>query len=153
MNAVILVSFALFASVFAITGDECLTRYQTEEDNLKLVLSFYDEAFGQHNITAVDKYISSDYIQHNPHVGDGQQPLKDFLVPFNAIKTKGPVDIRHTAVSGDIVWLHLKTTGFNGEPLAIVDIFRVKDGKIVEHWDVIQEVPTLSQSKNSHPMF
>lgn len=116
-------------------------------------MAFYEDSFGQHDITAVDKYISSDYIQHNPKVADGQQPLKDFLVPFNAIKVKGPVDIRHTAASGDLVWLHLKTTGFNGEPLAIIDIFRVKDGKIVEHWDVIQEIPPLSESKNSHPMF
>lgn len=120
---------------------------------MKLVLAFYEESFGQHDITAVDRYISPDYIQHNPKVADGQQPLKDFLVPFNAIKTKGPVDIRHTAVNGDMVWLHLKTTGFNGEPLAIIDIFRVKDGKIVEHWDVIQGIPTIEESKNSHPMF
>lgn len=86
-------------------------------------------------------------------MADGQQPLIDFLVPFNAGKVKGPVDIRRTAVNGDIVWLHVKTTGFNGEPLAIVDIFRVKDCKIVEHWDVIQPIPPLSESKNSHPMF
>lgn len=144
---------ALFASTYAITGDECLTQNQIEQDNLKLVLAFYEAAFGQHNISAVDQYISPEYIQHNPHVADGQQPLKDFLVPLNAIKAKGPVDIRHTSVTGDIVWLHLKTTGFNGEPLAIIDIFRVKDGKIVEHWDVIQEIPPLSESKNSHPMF
>lgn len=120
---------------------------------MKVVLAFYDEAFGQHDITAVDRYISSDYIQHNPKVGDGKQPLVDFLVPFNAIKVRGPVDIRHTAVNGDFVWLHLKTTGFNGEPLAIIDVFRVKDGKIVEHWDVIQEIPPVKESKNFHPMF
>ncbi|XP_037042587.1 uncharacterized protein LOC119078945 [Bradysia coprophila] len=153
MNAVILISFALFTSTYALTGDECLEENKTEQNNLKIVLSFYEAAFGQHNISAVDEYISPDYIQHNPHVADGRQPLKDFLVPFNAIKTKGPVDIRHTAVNGDMVWLHLKTTGFNGEPLAIIDIFRVKDSKIVEHWDVIQEIPSLSASKNSHPMF
>lgn len=136
-----------------ISSEECVTKEQREQDNLKVVLAFYDEAFGQHDITAVDRYISPDYIQHNPKVADGKQPLVDFLVPFNAIKVKGPVDIRHTAVNGDCVWLHLKTTGFNGEPLAIIDIFRVKDGKIIEHWDVIQEIPPVIESKNFHPMF
>lgn len=143
----------LLASTLAVTGQECTKEKQTEQENLKLVLEFYQAAFGQHDLTAVDKYISPDYIQHNPHVGDGKQPLIDFLIPFNAMKTKGPVDIRHTAVSGDIVFLHLKTTGFSGEPLAIVDIFRVENCLIIEHWDVIQAVPSLADSKNSHPMF
>lgn len=141
----------MFSSTLAITGDECLN--QIEQDNLKIVLAFYEDAFGQHDITAVNKYISTEYIQHNPNLADGQQPLKDFLVTFNAIKDKGPVDIRHTAVNGDKVWIHLKTTGFKGEPLAIINIFQVKDGKITEHWDVIQAIPPLSESKNSHPMF
>lgn len=123
------------------------------QDNLKIVLSFYEEAFGQHDITAVDRYISTEYIQHNPNLADGQQPLRDFLVAFNANKEKGPVDIRHTAVNGDLVWIHLKTAGFKGEPLAIIGVFLVKDGKIVEHWDVIQAVPALSESKNPHPLF
>lgn len=144
-----------FTTTFAanITSEECLTKYQQEQENLKVVLDFYEAAFGEHDITAVDKYISPDYIQHNPKVGDGKQPLIDFLVPFNAIKVKGPVDIRHTAVNGDMVWLHLKTTGFSGEPLAIIDVFRVENGKIIEHWDVIQEIPPVKDSKNCHPMF
>lgn len=134
-------------------GEQCLQQDQIEENNLKLVLTFYDEAFGQHDITTADRYINSEYIQHNPKVADGPQALKDFLVPFNKNKKKGPVDIRHVAVNKDLVWLHLKTTGFNGEPLAIIDIFRVKDGKVVEHWDVIQVIPPLNESLNAHPMF
>lgn len=144
---------ALYTSTANFTSEKCITKHQQEQDNLKIVLAFYDEAFGQHDITAVDRYISPNYIQHNPKVADGKQSLVDFLIPFNAIKVRGPVDIRRTAVNGDLVWLHLKTTGFNGEPLAIIDIFRVKDGKIEEHWDVIQEIPPLRDSKNFHPMF
>lgn len=116
-------------------------------------MAFQNEVFGQHNLNAVDKYISPDIIEHNPYIGDGIQSFRDFLVYFNAKKVKGPVDIRRTGVNGDIVWLHIKTTGLNGEPLAVVDISRVKNGKIVEHWDVIQDIPPLSESKNSHPMF
>lgn len=132
---------------------EQLTQEQIEKKNLNLVLNFYNEAFGQHDVSAVDRYVSSGYIQHNPHVPDGLQGLKDFLVPFNANKKKGPVDIRHSAAMEDFVWLHVKTTGFKGEPWAIVDIYRIEDGKIAEHWDVIQEIPPMSESKNSHPMF
>ncbi|KAG4072075.1 hypothetical protein HA402_015574 [Bradysia odoriphaga] len=153
MKAVVLISFALIASTIALTGDECLKQHQNEQDNLNMVVTFHEEAFGQHDITAVDRYIHTDYIQHNPNLADGQQPLKDFLTAFNANKAKGPVDIRHSAASGNLVWIHLKTTHFNGKPLALVGIFRVEDGKIVEHWDAMQEIPPLSESKNPHPSF
>lgn len=132
---------------------QCLKKDRTEEANLRLVLKFYQEAFGQHDLTAVDRYISDHYIQHNPQAPDGPQGVKDFLIPFNANKTKGKVDIHHKAANGDLVWLHVKTTGFNGEPWALVDIFRVKNCKIVEHWDVIQTIPPLNESLNAHPMF
>lgn len=132
---------------------QCQKREQFEQKNLNLVLKFYNEAFGQHDISAVDRYVSPNYIQHNPQAPDGPQGLEDFLVGFNVNKKKGPVDIHHTAVNGNIVWLHVKTTGFTGEPWALVDIFRVEGDKIVEHWDVIQEIPPVSESKNSHPMF
>lgn len=124
-----------------------------EQKNLQLVLNFYQQAFGQHDITAVDKYVKSDYIQHHPPSFDGSKALKDFLVSLYANKKKGPIDIRRTAVSGDIVWLHLKAEGFNKAQLAIVEIFRVKDGKIVEHWEVQQPIPPISESKNSNTMF
>ncbi|KAG4079371.1 hypothetical protein HA402_008063 [Bradysia odoriphaga] len=152
--AIIFIAFALFSSTLAITGDECLAKTKIEEDNLKTVLLFYKEAFVLNDITTVDRYISSDYIQHNPNVGDGQQPLKDLILSINGTKEKQEsLDIRHTAVNRDMVWIHVKTTGDDGESLAVVDIFRVKDGKIVEHWDVIQQIPSLSKSKNLHPMF
>ncbi|KAJ6634414.1 hypothetical protein Bhyg_00413 [Pseudolycoriella hygida] len=163
IGATIIVGVVLVISAKTVTAEscghnlikepKCLKREQVEKKNLDLVLKFYNEAFGQHDISAVDRYISPDYIQHNPQAPDGPQGLKDFLVPFNANKKKGPVDIRHVAVRGDIVWLHVKTTGFKGEPWGLVDIFRVEDDKIVEHWDVIQEIPPISESKNSHPMF
>lgn len=140
-------------STHALTGDECLDKHNTEQQNLKLVLEFYDAVFGQLNISAVDDYVSPDCIQHSPILADGRQPLKDLLVPFFANKQKGPVDYRHAAVSGDLVWLHVKMTGFNGEPLAALDIYRVKDNKIVENWDMMQVIPPLSESKNSHPLF
>lgn len=143
----------LFAPALAITGDECLQQKQIEQDNLKIVLTFYEEAFGQHDITAVDRYISPGYIQHNPNLPDGPDALKGFLQHFNANKTKGPVDIRHTAVNGNEVWVHLKTEGLDGKPLAIIGVFLVKDGKIVEHWDVLQTIPPVSESKNPHPLF
>ncbi|XP_037048016.1 uncharacterized protein LOC119082583 [Bradysia coprophila] len=152
--AIIFIAFAVFPSNLAITADECIAKTKIEEDNLRTVLLFYKEAFVLNDITAVDRYISSDYIQHNPNVDDGQQPLKDLILSISgATEKQEPLDIRHTAVNKDMVWLHVKMTGDNNESWAVIDIFRVKDGKIVEHWDVIQEVPSLSKSKNLHPMF
>lgn len=144
----------LFSSSLALTGDECIAKAKIEEDNLNTVLSFYKEAFVLNDVKSVDKYVSTDYIQHNPNVGDGQQPLKDLILSVNGTNDKvEPLDIRHIAVNEDMVWLHVKMPGVNGESVAVMDIFRVKDGKIVEHWDISQEVPPVSKSKNSHPMF
>lgn len=143
--------FCVSHHILALTCEECLTENQIEQDNVKLVSSFLKEAFEQHDISSVDKYFSPDYIEHNPDAADGKQPLKDFIRQFDTYQTT--FEIYHTSANGDLVWNHLKRTGFNGVTSAIVDIFRAKEGKIVEHWDVIQEVPALAKSKNSHPMF
>jgi predicted SnoaL-like aldol condensation-catalyzing enzyme len=67
----------------------------------------------------------------------------------NGPKTK--IDFRHVAADGDLVFLHIKAKNFDGKDMALVDIFRLKNGKIVEHWDVMQDVPATAA--NAHPMF
>lgn len=121
---------------------------------MKTVILFYTEAFVLNDVSTVDRYISTDYIQHSPYVGDGQQPLRDLIALAGASNSTDSPEILRSAVSGDIVWLHVNMPGFKGDSWAVADIFRVgKDGKIVEHWDVTQEVPSLSESRNLHPMF
>lgn len=119
--------------------------------NKKTVTEFYQKLFGDKDLSVIDTYIVEDYIQHNPYAADGRQALKEFAQKLlsNAPKTK--VDFQHVAADGDLVFLHVKAKNFNGKDMALVDIFRLKNGKIVEHWDVMQDVPETAA--NAHPMF
>ncbi|GLP87055.1 nuclear transport factor 2 family protein [Tritonibacter mobilis] len=135
-------------SVLAETSERDLA---TEEANRALVVEFYDQFFNEHNIAASD-LIAEDYIQHNPNVPDGKAPLVSFFSGYFAENPESRARIVRSAADGDLVWLHVQST--NGEEdlgEAVVDIFRVEDGMIVEHWDVIQPVP--SEAANSNTMF
>ena len=135
-------------SVLAETSERDLAA---EEANRALVVEFYDQFFNEHNIAASD-VIAEDYIQHNPNVPDGKAPLVSFFSGYFAENPESRARIVRSATDGDLVWLHVQST--NGEEdlgEAVVDIFRVEDGMIVEHWDVIQTVP--SEAANSNTMF
>ncbi len=135
-------------SVLAETSERDLA---TEEANRALVVEFYDQFFNEHNIAASD-VIAEDYIQHNPNIPDGKAPLVSFFSGYFAENPESRARIVRSAADGDLVWLHVQST--NGEEdlgEAVVDIFRVEDGMIVEHWDVIQTVP--SEAANSNTMF
>ena len=127
-------------------------RQQLEDANKKLVLTFYQRFFGDKDITAADQYLAPSYIQHNPFAATGRDAVKRYFKPFfaNPAIPKTKIDVRRVAADGDLVWLHIrsKTTG---NERAVVDIFRLKNGKIVEHWDVVQPVP--DKSLNSNTMF
>lgn len=128
----------------------CEQMIQTMETNKKLVADFYQELFGNKNIDVIDKYIGDVYIQHNPSAADGKESLKEVLKQWFKNANKEKIDIQHIGADGDLVYLHTKS--HNGEKIfSIIDIFRIQEGKIVEHWDVIEEVP--EKSANSHPMF
>ncbi|MFV0411351.1 MAG: nuclear transport factor 2 family protein [Paracoccus sp. (in: a-proteobacteria)] len=123
-----------------------------EEANRELVVSFYDRFFNQHDISAADELLGETYTQHNPQVPDGRAPLVGFFSGFFAENPDAKARIVRSAADGDLVWLHVESTDGKGSPAqAIVDIFRVEDGKIVEHWDVIQEVP--AEAANDNTMF
>jgi predicted SnoaL-like aldol condensation-catalyzing enzyme len=99
---------------------------------------------------AFDAYVSVDYVQHNPGLADGPRPARDAL----SVKFSDPdfhTDVKRVLVDGEhgVVHLHAWTTGDRGG--AVVDVYRLRDGKVVEHWDVLQPVPETSA--NPHPMF
>ncbi len=123
---------------------------QQLEDNKKLVASLYQEVFGDKNIDAVDKYVADGYIQHNPAVADGKEALKAALKIWFKNAPKEKIDIQHIGADGNFVYLHTKSVQGN-KTISVIDIFRVDGGKVVEHWDVMQEVP--AKSANDHPMF
>jgi predicted SnoaL-like aldol condensation-catalyzing enzyme len=120
------------------------------EANKKIVVDFYEKALNQKDFDAAAKYFGPRYTQHNPTGADGPQGLKN-LVTF--LKEKFPQshnEIKRVIAEGDLVVLHVHSVrepGTRGR--AIVDIFKVEDGKIVEHWDVIQDVPEKSANDNT----
>jgi predicted SnoaL-like aldol condensation-catalyzing enzyme len=128
----------------------CLTERAQLEANKKMVTEFYQALFGDKDISVVDTHIAEDYIQHNPSVADGRAALKEALTIWFTDAPKTTVDFQKVAADGDLVFLHIRTK-FGVKTFSVIDIFRVKDGMITEHWDVMQEVP--EKAENAHPMF
>lgn len=112
---------------------------KTEESNRRLVTSFLNLAFNGGQLeTALKLYASSDYIQHNPLIADGIQSAID---AFSSGTIPSPCyDIQFILAQNDLVWIYSKVTNSQGIS-AVVDLIRVRDGKMVEHWDVIEAVP------------
>ncbi|API55480.1 hypothetical protein BMW22_28740 (plasmid) [Rhizobium leguminosarum] len=147
-----LFALVIFASVAAPAGaiaESASRDLKIEEANRKLVVEFYDRFFNKHDIEAAS-VVADDYRQHNPQVPDGKKPLISFFTGFFKENAQSKAEIVRSAADGDLVWLHVHATnGADDRGQAIVDIFRVKDGKIVEHWDVIQAVPKEAANKNT----
>lgn len=122
----------------------------TTEANKELVLKAGKELFGDLDLSALDRYWSDNYVQHNPLYPDGKAPLRALIRGAIDAGVSTQLEIKRVAAEGDLVWVHAKSFFF-GKELATVEIFRVANGKIVEHWDVIQEVP--ASAANSNTMF
>jgi predicted SnoaL-like aldol condensation-catalyzing enzyme len=124
---------------------------QKLEANKKLVSDFLQSFFGDKDSTAIDKYIGDNIIQHSPLLHDTKEGFKEDLRPYysrpNLPKTK--VDIRHIAADGDKVWVMVRDVAPNGKVFARIDIFKVENGKITEHWSVEQAEPKESDNKNT----
>ncbi|MBL8549423.1 MAG: nuclear transport factor 2 family protein [Hyphomonadaceae bacterium] len=98
------------------------------------------------------RYMAEDYIQHNPNALDGRDAAIAHLEAFAAANPERTCEVQRLIVDGNLAAAHVRAMLKPGErPLAIVDIFRVENGRIAEHWDVVQ--PTPEASANPHPMF
>lgn len=123
-----------------------------EDANKALVLAFYDAAFSKLDADEAARYLAPGYIQHNPEVANGVTPLQDYVRWIRANTPQSRASIKRVLADGDLVMLHVHSQDKPGERgVAVVDIFRVADGKIAEHWDVIQPVP--AQDANGNGMF
>ena len=107
--------------------------------NKEIIENFYREFFNEHNIESALKYVREDYIQHNPGVLQGRQGIMDgFMEKFKTEPTF-KLEIQMTISEGDMIAVYLKNVGPEGNTKArVVDIYRIQDGKLAEHWDVLQ---------------
>ena len=104
--------------------------------NKELVLKFYDEVFNNWDISNLDDYMKDNYIQHNPTAPDGKEGFVEFTKFFFGLKPH--MDIIYIGEDGDIVYVFFKCTLENGAINNVCDIYRIEDGKLAEHWDVVE---------------
>lgn len=120
-----------------------------EAANKKMVLEFYDRVLNQKDADAAAEYIGQKYIQHNPMVPDGIEALQAFVRKNKAEFPNARYEVKRAFADGDYVILHVHAKRSPEERgAAIVDIFRLEKGKIVEHWDVIQPIPEKTANPN-----
>ena len=121
------------------------------EQNKALVLEAFDTLFNKRDYAGAERYWSDRYIQHSAHIEPGRAGL------FNLVRTM-PATLRYESqlilAEGDYVIAHGRFSG-NGGPAALIaaDVVRFEDGKLAEHWDVLQDEATKAQSKSGLPMF
>ena len=122
------------------------------DGNKGVVREFYDLAFNQQQPEeAVRRYLGASYRQHNPMAADGAEPFIGFVKWLTGAHPKLRVEFKRLIAQGDLVVVHshqIPAPGARGT--AVMDIFRLDgNGRIVEHWDVLQEVPETAQNSNT----
>lgn len=127
------------------------TSQTTESTNKALVLEAFDTLFNKRDYVAADRFWSTDYIQHSAHIASGRDGL------FDLIKS-APATLKYesgtTVAEGDFVIVHGRYSGLGlAANWIVADIVRMKDGLLLEHWDVVEDEATPESSKSGLPMF
>jgi len=139
------------AAVIACTAWPAAAHNDSAAKNKQLVTAFYNLIFVDHKpAEAFSRYGGDKYIQHNPRVPDGKDAVISFFTPYFQANPEAKNEIKRAVAEGDLVVLHVqskKNAADRGR--AIVELFRVDKGKVVEHWDVVQDIPESAANANS----
>jgi predicted SnoaL-like aldol condensation-catalyzing enzyme len=121
------------------------------ETNKDIAVAFYKAVFEGRVEDAFRLYAGSPYRQHNPLIEDGMEGLSKFVTWITSNRPDALYEIKRVFADGDYVILHSHWHGLSDNPRgeAVVDIFRLEGGKVLEHWDVIQSIPETSANTNT----
>jgi predicted SnoaL-like aldol condensation-catalyzing enzyme len=122
------------------------------EANEVATITFYKQETMEGEVEhAFRTYAGSPYRQHNPLIEDGMEGLRKFFAGIRATHPDAHYEIKRVFADGDYVILHSHWHGLSDDPRgeAVVDIFRLENGKLVEHWDVIQPIPETAANNNT----
>lgn len=137
------------ASVWADEADDALAKARTEEANRRVVVTMYNLLMNEHKVDEALEYIDSSYKQHNVRAPDGKEFLRGAFKARFAENPKFRSDIKRTVADGDLVVVHTHERFNPDDPNdlgnIILDIYRVENGLIVEHWDAYMPVPPKDQ--------
>jgi predicted SnoaL-like aldol condensation-catalyzing enzyme len=124
-------------------------RTEKEERNLKAVLDFYDLVINGQQYDRAGEFLDQNYIQHKPEVETGANGVLDFVRSIYAECPNHKARVVRSFADGDYVILHVHIMNAVEAPnLAVMDIFRVENGKLMEHWDVASPVPATAKNAN-----
>ena len=119
--------------------------------NKQIVTTAYQRIFGDLDVTAVDEYMSRDFIQHNPTIADGPEGVKQLVTMLASQGApKQTIEFKHVVADGDIVILHSRYP-MAGKEWRFIDIYRIENDKLAEHWDAM--MPEPDERANNNPMF
>jgi predicted SnoaL-like aldol condensation-catalyzing enzyme len=155
-NAALTLAALASACLLASCASNGALRAMRAQQNTAVVLAFLDTVFNKHEVEqAFRLYVGASYRQHNPNVPDGVDGAVRALTKYtHEIYPELRQEVKRTVAQGDLVAVHSRYVPGNAERergtgAAAVDIFRVEHGKIVEHWDVLQNIPEKSANDNS----
>lgn len=119
--------------------------------NKQIVTTAYQRIFGDLDVSAVDEFMSKNFVQHNPTIADGPEGVKQLLQMLSSQGTpRQKIEFKHVVADGDIVILHSRYE-MAGKEWRFIDIYRVENDKLAEHWDAMMQMPDTRAHDN--PMF
>jgi predicted SnoaL-like aldol condensation-catalyzing enzyme len=119
------------------------------KSNKEIALEVLKRAFIDRDPSVADQYFAVNYKQHNPVIADGPSAIAKMIPTLTALTYEPGMAV----ADGDLVMVHGRYTGWGPKPMIAVDIFRLKDGKVVEHWDVMQEEISAANTASGNAMF